>query len=147
MSRNANPDIGHIPCPFTGEQSPLRRYRTGQRLAYFMSPAGKIAPNLPAGQLYILKHGVFNDPEDQRQIARWLESRGIPAQPGGSAQAAPAPAEPAPGMVETVIGGSDGREPEAVTVEGGADPQQPAPVPTPAREGGFLSRFWEGDEE
>lgn len=77
MKKRTNPDIGRIKCPITGELAPLRRYSTGQRLGYWMSSAGKIAPNLEAGQLYIWQHAEFFDETDRGQIGSWLISRGL----------------------------------------------------------------------
>lgn len=159
MSRTANPDIGKIACPFTGEISPVRRYRTGQRLAYYHSAAGKIAPNLPLGQKYILEHATFNDPEDKRQIERWLKSRGvqvltdtnsatIPAIDPGRYESLTVELEPKPEMHETVIGGDTPADPLRDSVKIDVAPREPDPVPpTPARSRGFLDRFMEGDEE
>lgn len=104
--KQQNPDIGRIKCPFTGQIAPLRRYSTGQRLAYFMSPAGSIKPNLPAGQLYIWQHAEFFDDTDRGQIGSWLLSRGVNL-PGSGEPENPRRAEPeqaAPEMVEVVIG-------------------------------------------
>lgn len=144
----ANPDIGTITCPFTGAVAAVRRYRTGQRLAYFHSPAGKIAPNLPEGQKYILDNAEFWDAEDQRQIEAYLRNKGIPASSGATPSRSREPTGAEPEMVETVIGGDSGKEPEAIAVErGGKSPaEQPAPAPTPARSGGWLDRFLAGDE-
>lgn len=144
-----NPDIGTVPCPFTGEAAPLRRYRTGQRLAYFSSKAGQIKPNLTEGQLYIYNHGSFNDPEDKRQIAEWLKARGVSLERTNEPSRSREPKGAEPEMVETVIGGHSGKEPEAIAVErGGESPaEQPAPAPTPARAGGWLDRFLAGDSD
>ncbi|WP_412470534.1 MULTISPECIES: hypothetical protein [unclassified Halobacteriovorax] len=115
--RGPNPDIGSIKCPISGQLAPIRRYSTGQRLAYWMSPAGKVAPNLPAGQLFIWQHGQFNDPTDRQQIGDWLASRGIPlpgktGQPEAAPRVEPVPEEPE--LVEVVIGGTRTAEPEPV---------------------------------
>jgi len=106
MAKQQNPDIGKIKCPFTGEVAPLRRYSTGQRLAYFMSPAGSIKPNLPAGQLYIWQHGEFFDDTDRGQIGSWLLSRGVNLPGSGEPETArrDEPEQAVPEMVEVVIG-------------------------------------------
>ena len=56
----ANPDIGTITCPITGETGcAVRRYSRGKRFLYYVSQAGMITPNLPAGQAYMEKHTTF----------------------------------------------------------------------------------------
>lgn len=56
----ANPTIGYITCPITGEKEcDVRRYSTGKRSLYYVGSAGKITPNLPAGQAYMKEHTRF----------------------------------------------------------------------------------------
>lgn len=56
----ANPTIGYITCALTGEKEcDVRRYSTGKRSLYYVSSAGKITPNLPAGQAYMKSHTTF----------------------------------------------------------------------------------------
>ena len=62
----ANPTIGHIDCPFTGEPDcEVRRYSTGKKSLYYVGSAGKITPNLPAGQAYMKKHTRFIGDNDK----------------------------------------------------------------------------------
>ena len=49
-----NPDIGEITCPFSGEVAPVRRDKNGK--LYFVSAAGMIKPNNPAGQDWMLEN-------------------------------------------------------------------------------------------
>lgn len=135
-----NPDIGTVPCPFTGESAPLRRYRTGQRLAYYSSKAGQIKPNLVQGQKYIYDHAVFNDPEDKRQIGDWLAARGVALEPASD----PAPAEPtrdnAPGDDSDVIELEVGGDPEPAPAP--AEPIPDKKPPTPVRSGDAFDDFF-----
>lgn len=56
----ANPTIGHVTCPITGEKDcDVRRYSTGKKSLYYVSSAGKITPNLPAGQAWMKQNTVF----------------------------------------------------------------------------------------
>lgn len=56
----ANPTIGKITCPLTGEiECDVRRYATGKKSLYYVSSAGKITPNLPAGQAFMKANTVF----------------------------------------------------------------------------------------
>lgn len=71
-TKTQNKTIGKILCPFSGKEADLRRCRTGQRLFYYMSEAGKVTPNLRCGQRYIYDHARFDDPEDRRQLADYL---------------------------------------------------------------------------
>lgn len=62
----ANPDIGMITCPITGEKDcPVRRYSTGKKSLYFVSQAGKITPNLPAGQAWMKANTRFFGDNDK----------------------------------------------------------------------------------
>lgn len=47
----ARDDVGVITCPFTGQLSVVREDKRGK--LYYYSQAGKIAPNLPAGQRWL----------------------------------------------------------------------------------------------
>jgi hypothetical protein len=56
----ANPTIGYITCPITGEKDcDVRRYSTGKKSLYYVSSAGKITPNLPAGQAFMKSKTAF----------------------------------------------------------------------------------------
>jgi len=56
----ANPTIGHIDCPITGEKKcEVRRYATGKKLLYYVSSAGMITPNLPTGQAFMKSQTRF----------------------------------------------------------------------------------------
>lgn len=63
----ANPTIGRIKCPFTGEWAEVRKCKTGKQKLYFYSSAGMITPNLPAGQSWIMDNaeiwGEGNEPK------------------------------------------------------------------------------------
>ena len=62
----ANPTIGYITCPLTGETDcDVRRYSTGKKSLYYVGSAGKITPNLPAGQAYMKKHTRFINGNDE----------------------------------------------------------------------------------
>lgn len=62
----ANPTIGYVDCPFTGEKDcDVRRYSTGKRSLYYVGSAGKITPNLPAGQAWMKKHTRFINGNDK----------------------------------------------------------------------------------
>lgn len=71
----SNPEIGTIQCPVAGVVASLRRCRTGQRLFYWMSTAGKITPNLAEGQQFVYERATFNDPEDKRQLGDYLKRK------------------------------------------------------------------------
>ncbi|WP_333609153.1 hypothetical protein [Arsukibacterium sp.] len=47
----ARDNVGVISCPFTGQLSVVREDKRGK--LYYYSQAGKIAPNLPAGQRWL----------------------------------------------------------------------------------------------
>lgn len=47
----ARDNVGVINCPFTGQLSVVREDKRGK--LYYYSQAGKIAPNLPAGQRWL----------------------------------------------------------------------------------------------
>lgn len=56
----ANPTIGHITCPITGEKEcDVRRYSTGKKLLYYVSSAGMITPNMLVGQAWMKKRTTF----------------------------------------------------------------------------------------
>lgn len=62
----ANPTIGYIDCPLTGEKDcDVRRYSTGKRSLYYVGSAGKITPNLPAGQAWMKKNTRFINDNDK----------------------------------------------------------------------------------
>ncbi|MPY23913.1 hypothetical protein [Shewanella sp. YLB-07] len=58
MARNPiNPDIGEILCPLCNKLAPVRKDRNGK--LYYVSKAGMIKPNLPAGQDWLLNNAVI----------------------------------------------------------------------------------------
>lgn len=62
----ANPTIGYIDCPITGEKDcDVRRYSTGKRSLYYVGSAGKITPNLPAGQAWMKQNTRFINGNDK----------------------------------------------------------------------------------
>lgn len=131
MGKHMNPTIGFITCPFTGQRSDLRRCRTGQRLFYYVSDAGKITPNLSAGQRFIYEQATFNDPEDRRQLAAKL---GIL---GADSVAVPEPSRnPDPGKSELnsrVVGNDDDSEQIEIIVIGSEAKPEPNRTSKPAR--------------
>jgi hypothetical protein len=60
----ANPTIGYITCPFTGEKNCEVR-RDKKRKLYYYGSAGLVKPNLPAGQEYMQKHTRFIGENDK----------------------------------------------------------------------------------
>ncbi len=73
----ANETIGSIRCEGCGSTGELRRCRTGQRLFYWVCECGKITPNLPTGQKGIYDRAVFDDPEDKKQLEKYLIRKGV----------------------------------------------------------------------
>lgn len=61
----ANETIGFIKCAITGERAEVRRYATGKRKFYYVSSAGMITPNLPAGQSWIEQNATFFDDSEK----------------------------------------------------------------------------------
>ena len=59
----ANPTIGYITCPFTGEKAEVRRDK--KRKLYYYCSAGLVKPNLPAGQEYMQKNTEFIGENDK----------------------------------------------------------------------------------
>lgn len=47
----ANANVGHIKCPISNQWAVVRTDKRGK--LYYFSVAGKIAPNLPAGQRFL----------------------------------------------------------------------------------------------
>lgn len=129
MGKNMNPTIGFITCPFTGQRADLRRCRTGQRLFYYVSDAGKITPNLSAGQRFIFDHATFNDPEDRRQLAKKLGILGT--DPVAVPEQAPEPNPGKPEVGSRVAANDDDSEQVVITrISSGPRPE---PVPEPTR--------------
>lgn len=70
----ANPDIGTIECIFTGEVSPVRKDKRGK--LYYVSSAGMIKPNMPAGQSWMEKNSKLfedenHDGDEKNQTSFW----------------------------------------------------------------------------
>lgn len=53
----ANENIGHIKCPMAGVFCVVRKDKRNK--LYYFSPVGKIAPNLPAGQNWMVNNSVL----------------------------------------------------------------------------------------
>lgn len=65
MKLPINPDVGEIRCPFTGEMAAVRRDKRGK--LYYLSSAGMIKPNLPAGQIWMRQQArMFDQPREHR---------------------------------------------------------------------------------
>lgn len=57
----ANPTIGKVRCPFTGEWAEVRRYAKGTKKLYFYSGAGMITPNSAVGQNWMRQNTIFDE--------------------------------------------------------------------------------------
>jgi hypothetical protein len=80
----ANPTIGHITCPITQEpECDVRRYSTGKKSLYYVSSAGKITPNLPAGQAFMKANTVFIGENDKPLPPLTVEPPPKPEKTGG----------------------------------------------------------------
>ncbi|OBU24960.1 hypothetical protein C0Z01_14190 [Photobacterium kishitanii] len=67
----ANPDVGSIICIFTGESSPVREDKKGK--LYYVSSAGMIKPNMPAGQKWMRENVKLfvNENDSEEQSSFW----------------------------------------------------------------------------
>lgn len=77
----ANPTIGTIRCPFTGEAGQVKRAQKGKFPLYYVSNAGIVQPKSQAFQDYIEKHATFNESDDkpepkpeEKPGGSWLDS-------------------------------------------------------------------------
>lgn len=50
----ANPTIGRIRCPLSGEMAEVRKYSKGTKKLYYVSSFGMITPNSAAGQAWMM---------------------------------------------------------------------------------------------
>ena len=60
--REMNTTLGEIVCPLCGESAELRRCKSGAKTWYWICRCGKITPNLPAGQQWIMDRAVLFPP-------------------------------------------------------------------------------------
>jgi len=98
-----NPDIGYVKCPFTGERAAVRRYKTGRRLLYFVSPVGIIRPNTAAGQEWMLEHAHLFTPDEHPDLAaRRAPPDPEPAASSPPGEPTPADPEPEPDLLEAI---------------------------------------------
>jgi hypothetical protein len=63
----ANPTIGKIKCPLSGEVAEVRQYSKGTKKLYYVSSFGMITPNSAAGQKWMLDNAELFDGDEQQK--------------------------------------------------------------------------------
>lgn len=131
-----NPTIGEIDCPVCGEVGEVRRCKVGRRTLYWVCRCGKMTPNLPHGQDFILSAARMYGPEGKPEPATAPAPKPEPPQ-------AP-PAKPAPARAATAAPTAPPKPkayttPQPAPAPKPAPPSQPkAPQPAPQPEGGIF---------
>ena len=96
-----NKTLGLIVCPLCGEESDLRRCERGARTWYWVCSCGKITPNMPSGQQWIMDRARIFTPEDP-QPEKPEPTPAPKPKPAPEPQQDPPPqSEPAPKPQET----------------------------------------------
>jgi hypothetical protein len=72
----ANPTIGKIKCPLSGEVAEVRQYSKGTKKLYYVSSFGMITPNSAAGQKWMLENAeMFSGDEAPKPVNESDSSR------------------------------------------------------------------------
>ncbi len=129
-----NKTLGLIVCPICGEESDLRRCERGARTWYWVCRCGKITPNMPAGQQWIMDRARIFSPDEEKHPGGKTAPEPKPAHhneekhPGGKTAPEPKPAHHNEAMHP---GGKTAPEPkpahhnEAMHPGGKTAPEQP----------------------
>lgn len=66
MAGEIRQTIGRVKCPICGKWGEVRRDKRGK--LYYLSDAGKITPNLPAGQEWLLKNAIMYSKSECQKV-------------------------------------------------------------------------------
>jgi hypothetical protein len=75
----ANPTIGKIKCPLSGEVAEVRQYSKGTKKLYYVSSFGMITPNSAAGQKWMLDNAELFDSDAPAPAPKPVNEKGEPA--------------------------------------------------------------------
>lgn len=122
-----NPDIGEIRCQITGEMAPVRRDCNGK--LYYLSRAGMIKPNMPAGQEWMLENARIFSPGEKPLAPITSTDEQQPETPAINEPATvPPESKKSPKLANVPVNGYGGQKP----VTGApSTTQEKAPAPKP----------------
>ncbi len=114
MPTPANPTIGRVKCPFSGEQADVKRDK--HKRLYYSSAAGRIFPTGSAGQEWMLENATL------------YGAGGPPQADPPVIQAPPPKPDPAPVIQAPVVKPASAAKPAPVAKPAAVPETKPAPV-------------------